>query len=215
MSQQSLDSMNGTANMFYLNTLAPLNTNMIVTLIIDQHAQVAVRCCCLCDEAWRYRNFPIKLNSLFRSLHFEAGGRFLPITYLMKINSVTYVEKNHINCEWLDGIPNSVPIWTRLTGLGSLIQYFNIILLTSFTNVPIKNAIWKWAKESISKSCLDAVPWGVCRNNISKMLLTVCKSLRNRISVTKPAPIPIGAKLTHANNWPNRSPENHPKYLVI
>lgn len=62
--------------------------------------------------------------------------------HLMKMNSVTYVEKNQINCEWLDGIPNSVPMWTRLTGLGSLIQCFKIILLTSFTKVPIKNAIY-------------------------------------------------------------------------
>lgn len=63
--------------------------------------------------------------------------------YLMKMNSVTYVEKNHMNCEWLDGIPYSEPMWTRLTGRGSLIQCFNIILLNSFTSVPIKNAICK------------------------------------------------------------------------
>lgn len=33
--------------------------------------------------------------------------------------------------------------------------------------------------------------------------LTVCKSLRNKISVTNPAPIPIGAKLVLAeiNQW--------------
>lgn len=37
-------------------------------------------------------------------------------------------------------------------------------------------------------------------------LRTVCKSLRNSINVTKPAPIPIGAKLIHASSWPNRSP---------
>lgn len=31
-------------------------------------------------------------------------------------------------------------------------------------------------------------------------ILTVCKSLRNKINVTNPAPIPIGAKLVHASN---------------
>lgn len=39
-------------------------------------------------------------------------------------------------------------------------------------------------------------------------LLTVCKSRRNSISATKPAPIPNGAKLIHASNFPNRSPVN-------
>lgn len=38
-------------------------------------------------------------------------------------------------------------------------------------------------------------------------VLTVCKSLRNKINVTKPAPIPIGARLIQASSWPNRSPE--------
>lgn len=46
-----------------------------------------------------------------------------------------------------------------------------------------------------------------------RILLTVCKSLRNRISVTKPAPIPIGAKLIHAKSSPKRSPENPDKTL--
>lgn len=35
---------------------------------------------------------------------------------------------------------------------------------------------------------------------------TVCKSLRNIIKATKPAPIPKGAKLIKASNFPNRSP---------
>lgn len=77
------------------------------------------------------------------------GWRRKKVIYLMKMNSVTYVEKNQMNWEWLDGIPNSVPMWTRLIGLGSLIQCFNIILLTSFTRVPIKNAIWNRNKVSV------------------------------------------------------------------
>lgn len=76
--------------------------------------------------------------------------------YLMRMNSVTYVEKNQINCEWLDGMPNSVPIWSRFIGLGSLIQCFNIILLTSFTKVPIKNAIWKWHRKKMSHKYLSS-----------------------------------------------------------
>lgn len=62
----------------------------------------------------------------------------------MKTNNVTYVEKNQMNCEWLEGIPNSSPICIRSIGLGSLNQYFNNLLLISFISVPIKNAICKY-----------------------------------------------------------------------
>lgn len=34
----------------------------------------------------------------------------------------------------------------------------------------------------------------------------MCKSLRNKIRVTKPAPIPKGAKLVKAKSLPNKSP---------
>lgn len=132
------------------------------------------------------------------------------------MNSVTYVEKNHISCEWLDGIPNSVPMWTRLIGLGSRIQCFNIILLTSFTKVPIKRAIWNVQsnKQTHPRILLE---FRFEKGKMHKFYyfinwwhsqLTVCKSLRNSINVTKPAPMPMGAKLIHANSWPNRSPTN-------
>lgn len=37
--------------------------------------------------------------------------------------------------------------------------------------------------------------------------LTVCKSLRNKISAKNPAPIPNGDKLMKAKNFPNMSPK--------
>lgn len=37
--------------------------------------------------------------------------------------------------------------------------------------------------------------------------LTVCKSLLKSIKVTKPAPIPNGARLIKARNLPIKSPE--------
>lgn len=130
----SLDSTYGTANMFYLNTQAPLKTNKTLKLLIDPHVPAAVKYCCLCDAA-------LKDSICIAKIYSGKMIIAIKIIYLMNINSVTYVEKNHINCEWLDGIPNSVPMWTRLIGRGSLIQCFNITLLISFTRVPIKNAI--------------------------------------------------------------------------
>lgn len=39
------------------------------------------------------------------------------------------------------------------------------------------------------------------------ILLTVCKSRRNKIKAMNPDPIPKGAKLIIANNLPKKSPE--------
>lgn len=45
-------------------------------------------------------------------------------------------------------------------------------------------------------------------NKLNSYLLTVCKSRRNRINVTKPDKMTKGVKLNSANNFPNRLPEN-------
>lgn len=61
--------------------------------------------------------------------------------YLRNTKSVTYVEKNQMNCEWLDGIPYSSPMCIRSTGRGSCIQCFKNLLHISLTSVPKKNVI--------------------------------------------------------------------------
>lgn len=67
----------------------------------------------------------------------------------------------------------------------------------------IENDYCHWMSTMIT---FAAIKWSA---KLTGQLLTVCKSLRNNISVTKPAPIPIGAKLSHAKSWPKRSPEKY------
>lgn len=103
--------------------------------------------------------------------------------------------KNQINCEWLDGMPYSSPMCSRSMGRGSWIQCFNSLLVNSFSNNPKKNVI-----------CINGRIGIIITQTLFVLLLTVCKSRRNKIKAIKPAPIPIGARLIHASSWPNKSP---------
>lgn len=82
---------------------------------------------------------------MFNGIHLKIACFFDPHfdLYLKNTNNVTYVEKNQINCEWLDGIPNSSLIYTRSTGRGSWIQCLRILLQHSLHMVPMKNVICK------------------------------------------------------------------------
>lgn len=45
------------------------------------------------------------------------------------------------------------------------------------------------------------------KNEDTEMILTVCRSLRNKINVTKPEPIAKGSKLIIAKHLPSQSPK--------
>lgn len=133
----------------------------------------------------------------------QKARKCLP--YRKITNNVAYIEKNQVNCEWLDGMPYSSPMCIRSIGLGCFSQYFNNLLLISFTSVPPKNAICngKYGKHLLSPRVIYKIIWTISHYF---QIHTVCKSLRNKINVTKPAPIPMGARLIHANKCPNKSP---------
>lgn len=63
-----------------------------------------------------------------------------------------------------------------------------------------------WAQSTYEKRNLQQNPMSNSPNH-TPSTLTVCRSLLNRISATKPAPIPKGARLMNAINLPMRSPE--------
>lgn len=80
LNRQSLDSTYDTANMFYLNTLAPLNTNMTLKLINGPHAQAAITYYYLCDEAWNKTTI-CKFHKKKKTYFFNKFPSFFRLIY--------------------------------------------------------------------------------------------------------------------------------------
>lgn len=72
----------------------------------------------------------------------QIGAVSRSIAYLMHTKSVVYAAKNHMNCEWADGIPYSVYTTALLIGLASFIVYFRNRPITSLIATPTKKTIW-------------------------------------------------------------------------
>lgn len=80
-----------------------------------------------------------------------------------------YVDKNHMNCEWAEGIPYSPCKWSIEwdCGRGSAIKYFSPELKRVFANKPMNNEIWKRIQLHIKRAFINYFGNKIPRNIIT------------------------------------------------
>lgn len=132
MLQLALDSTYDIAGKFDCSRPLPRESKQLLAQAIAQLVPAAH--CCSCGAVCNDTRIYLEVISC------ELSG---PLTDLINTNSVTYVAKNHANCEWLDGIPYSVYKLARSMGRGSRIKCLRTWFRASLISVPQKNVIYK------------------------------------------------------------------------